>query len=128
MGPIMGELPSRKPPDTLVRPMRLRNAIAVFSVFALLCATSQYLAHFHLPRAGGAVGVAAEQHLVAPDHGAERCTLCLQFDRLPAPPPSEGSLAGAYFHVGAITPALFESHAAAPRALWPPSRGPPAFS
>jgi hypothetical protein len=128
MGPIMGELPSRKPPDTLGHPMRYRNAIAVFSVFALLCATSQYLAHFHVPRADGAAGVAAEKHLAAPGHAAERCALCLQFDRLPAPPAAERSLAGVYFFVGAITPTIFESHEAAPRALWPPSRGPPTFS
>ncbi len=94
---------------------------------ALLIATSQYLAHFHIPQPHAAIAQGVDSHGDSDAGHAlqEHCSLCLQFDRLPAPPAAQ-SLPDAYFFLVATLEAeRLESLALDTPQLWPPSRGPP---
>jgi hypothetical protein len=94
---------------------------------ALLIATSQYLAHFHIPQphATLAQDVGVHGDLDAGHAAQEHCALCLQFDRLPAPP-ALLVLPNAYFYLIATLEAeRLERLALETPQLWPPSRGPP---
>jgi hypothetical protein len=91
---------------------------------ALLLASSQYLAHFHIPRAGVAAGEQA--HLDSLAHGGqEHCSLCLQFDRLPAPPTAPILPVAYFFAIATLEAERLERLALDLPHLWPPSRGPP---
>jgi hypothetical protein len=95
---------------------------------ALLVATSQYLAHFHIPRAHATAHADARDHAGA-DHGAqEHCSLCLQFDRLPAPPAAQTVPAALFFLIATLEAERLERLALDVPQLWPPSRGPPALA
>jgi hypothetical protein len=123
----MGELQPRKPPDRLpANPMRrtpLKALVCSLLAVTLLIATSQYLAHFHVPQ----VAQADVEPIL--DHGAdEHCTLCLQFDRLPASPAPAQSPAAYFFHVATVEAERLERLALADPQLWPPSRGPPSLA
>ena len=90
---------------------------------ALLIATSQYLAHFHIPQSHAA---ATEAHDQDAGHGAqEHCSLCLQFDRLPAPPVALELPKAYFFLIATLEAERLESLALDTPQLWPPSRGPP---
>jgi hypothetical protein len=126
----MVELRPPKPPASLPAiPMRRPTPkIWLCSLLAvsLLVATSQYLAHFHVPRAE----ITAQGHGdMSVDHVAqEHCSLCLQFDRLPAPPATTAAPA-AWFHLVATLEAeRLERIALELPQLWPPSRGPPSLA
>ena len=124
----IGKLPGAMPVDSLAPPMRrLRFKTLVCSLLAvaLLIATSQYLAHFHIQPA----------HTVAVDldkatgHGEkEHCSLCLQFDRLPAPPATQPTVSAYFFLIATIEAERLERLALETPRLWPPSRGPPALA
>jgi hypothetical protein len=102
---------------------------------ALLVATSQYLAHFHIPQApavgqphaaiahGGDLGDASQAH-----SALEHCTLCLQFDRLPAPPAPMSSPVAHFLHIATVEAERLERLALDHPQLWPPSRGPPSLT
>jgi hypothetical protein len=93
---------------------------------SLLAATSQYLVHFHVPRAESVAQ--AHDGLPAGDVAQEHCSLCLQFDRLPTPPAPMVTPA-AWFHVVATVEAeRLERLALDTPQLWPPSRGPPSLA
>jgi hypothetical protein len=110
----------------------LRRVVSVWTLAALLATTTHYLAHFHfasgvrvLPAA--AIGYEAPiDHTHGQGHSAERCGLCLQLDRLPAPP--------AQVTVPAVSLVLIARGVLLPSAqrrsvvsVWqPPLRGPPA--
>lgn len=125
----MGELRPRKPPDTLtavVKPFHLQSgrriALCTLLAVALLLASSQYLAHFHVPQ----VAASADQPI---DHAGEaHCTLCLQFDKLPAPPAPLYSPVAHFLHVATLEAERLERLALDPLHLWPPSRGPPSLA
>jgi hypothetical protein len=106
--------------------MRLARTKAPFVTLlalTLLFATSQYLSHFHVPRGDVA---AAAAHLDAVDHSAqEHCALCLQFDRLPAPPTPLVEPVAVYFFLATVEAERLERLALDGPHLWPPSRGPP---
>jgi hypothetical protein len=106
--------------------MRLARYKAPFVsllALALLVASSQYLSHFHVPRGDVA---AATAHLDAADHAAQdHCALCLQFDRLPAPPAPLVDPVAVYFLVATVEAQRLERLALDAPHLWPPSRGPP---
>jgi len=99
---------------------------------ALLIATSQYLAHFHIPQSHAAAG----QTQWDPAHGdqdaghgaQEHCALCLQFDRLPAPPTIAVEPVAYFFYVATVEAKRLESVALEAPLLWPPSRGPPSLA
>ena len=107
---------------------RLKRILCSLLAVALLVATSQYLAHFHVPRApalaqahADAAGSPADQ-----THGGqEHCSLCLQFDRLPAPPATHAFPAAYFFLVATVEAERLERIALPFLQLWPPSRGPP---
>jgi hypothetical protein len=91
---------------------------------ALLIATSQYLAHFHIPQSHFATVDAHGDPDAA--HGAqEHCSLCLQFDRLPAPPAAPIVPSPYFFLVATLEAERLERLALDTPQLWPPSRGPP---
>lgn len=93
---------------------------------AMLLATSQYLAHFHIPRSGEATQAHLDQ---GAGHGAEEhCGLCLQFDRLPALPPALELPAPYFLHIATLAAERLERLALQTPYLWPPSRGPPALT
>jgi hypothetical protein len=106
--------------------MRLSRAKAHFVTLlalTLLFATSQYLSHFHVPRGDA---VAAAEHRDAADHSAqEHCALCLQFDRLPAPPAPLADPVALYTFLATVEAERLERLALDAPHLWPPSRGPP---
>jgi|SRR5688572_2604303 len=108
-----------------MRPTRLNRYLCSLLALALLLASSQYLAHFHIPRAD--VAASAAVHLEqGQDHGAqEHCSLCLQFDRLPAPPAAQLIAAPYFFEVATVEAERLERLALDTPYLWPPSRGPP---
>jgi hypothetical protein len=113
-----------------MRRLRFQGLIAVLSLCALLGATGQYLSHFHVPRSDvAAANTSGDQaHLGASGHQSEKCALCLQFDRLPAPP-ALLRVAPTVFHVvGLVAPTPRVEFATAPRGLWPPSRAPPVLA
>jgi hypothetical protein len=108
-----------------MRPTRFKLHLCSLLALALLLASSQYLAHFHIPRMDAAASVAAHQD-TGEDHGAqEHCSLCLQFDRLPAPPTAAHSPVAHYFEVATVEAQRLERLALDLPQLWPPSRGPP---
>lgn len=111
-----------------MRRNRLNRILCSLLAVALLVATSQYLAHFHVPRAGvpalsqldAATSVADQAH-----GGQEHCSLCLQFDRLPAPPSSQVVPPAYFYFIATVEAERLERQALASAQLWPPSRGPP---
>jgi hypothetical protein len=126
----MVELRAPKPPDSLpANPMRRpfsRILVCSMLAVALLAASSQYLAHFHIPRAETTSQVhqdLSDGH-VAQDH----CSLCLQFDRLPAPPAPVSAPTALYFLVATLEAQRLERLALDFPDLWPPSRGPPSLA
>lgn len=108
------------------RVARLRTTACWLLVLALLGATSQYLAHFHVRPASAANTVQVDETGGHPAAG--HCALCVQFDRLPAPPAPASTPVALYFAVSdvdtteAIPPAPDAPH------LWPPARAPPALT
>jgi hypothetical protein len=93
---------------------------------ALLVATSQYLAHFHVPRTHDLAHAETLHSDGAPAHGAlDHCTLCLQFDRLPAPPAPQALAAALFTLIATLEANRLERLALDAPQLWPPSRGPP---
>jgi hypothetical protein len=107
------------------RVARLKTTACWLLVLALLGATSQYLAHFHVQPASAATAQVDD----ASGHPASgHCTLCVQFDRLPAPPAAASAPEALYFLASdvdtseAVRPALDAPH------LWPPARAPPALT
>jgi len=107
-----------------MRSIRLNIYLCCLLAVALLVASSQYLAHFHIPSADL---TNARAHLdKGQDHGAqEHCSLCLQFDRLPAPPAAQVFPVAYFFHVATVEAERLERLALDLPYLWPPSRGPP---
>lgn len=105
--------------------MRFNTLVCSLLAVALLIATSQYLAHFHIQQAH-----AATAHVdKAPGHGGqEHCSLCLQFDRLPAPPVTTLTVPEYFFLVATLEAERLERLALDTPQLWPPSRGPPALA
>jgi hypothetical protein len=98
--------------------MRFKTLVCSLLAVALLIATSQYLAHFHIPQAHTA-------HVDKSHAVQELCSLCLQFDRLPAPPTAQ-VMPPAFFHlIATIEAERLERLALDTPQLWPPSRGPP---
>jgi hypothetical protein len=108
------------------------RVVSVWTLAALLATTTHYLAHFHFASGARALPAAALGYEAPIDdthgqgHSAERCGLCLQLDRLPAPP--------AQISVPAISLVLIARSVPLPSAqrrsvvsIWqPPLRGPPA--
>ena len=110
-----------------MRRASFKTVVCSLLAATLLIATSQYLAHFHIPQPHAALaqGVDAHGDLDAGHAAQEHCALCLQFDRLPAPPAAL-ALPTAYFHLIATLEAeRLERLALETPQLWPPSRGPP---
>jgi hypothetical protein len=107
-----------------MRSTRLNIYTCCLLAVALLVASSQYLAHFHIARADLAN---AQMHLdKGQDHGVqEHCSLCLQFDRLPAPPAAQVFPLAFFFQVATVEAERLERLALDLPYLWPPSRGPP---
>ena len=113
----MDKLPAARPPDRLpaipMRTARFKSLVCSLLAVALLIATSQYLAHFHVSDKS---------------HGAqEHCALCIQFDRLPAPPAPQVEPVAYFFFVATVEARRLERIALATPQLWPPSRGPPSL-
>ena len=113
---------------SVMRRPRLKRILCSLLAVALLIATSQYLAHFHVPRAD----VLAQAHtavagpLADQAHGGqEHCSLCLQFDRLPAPPATQALPSAYFFLIATLEAERLERLALEAPQLWPPSRGPP---
>jgi hypothetical protein len=105
--------------------MRPNTLVCSLLAVALLIATSQYLAHFHIQPAHS---VAAHIEK-SPDHGGqEHCSLCLQFDRLPAPPGTDLTVTAYFFLIATLEAERLERLALDTPHLWPPSRGPPALA
>jgi hypothetical protein len=102
---------------------RLRLLTCALLGMALLIATGQYLSHFHVPQLADAH---ADQALDYADD--EHCSLCLQFDRLPASPGPLQSPLAFFFHVATLEAQRLERLALDAPLLWPPSRGPPALA
>ena len=108
-----------------MRRRRFNTLVCSLLTVALLIATSQYLAHFHIQPAG-AIAAHVEK---SPGHGGkEHCSLCLQFDRLPAPPVSQPVVAAYFFLIATLEAERLERLALDTPQLWPPSRGPPALA
>jgi hypothetical protein len=108
----------------VARHIRIRNLACSLLALTLLFATSQFLAHFHVPQAAHASSVhdAGDPS----EHGAgEHCSLCLQFDRLPAPPAPVTAPEALFTLIAIVEAERLERLALAPIHLWPPSRGPP---
>jgi hypothetical protein len=109
-----------------MRPNRLNIHLCSLLAAALLLASCQYLAHFHIPRADVSDNAALTHMDKGQDHGAqEHCSLCLQFDRLPAPPAAQVFPAAYFVHVATVEALRLERLARDFPCLWPPSRGPP---
>ena len=127
------ELPPGKPPDRLpanpMRRARLKTWVCSLLAVTLLVATSQYLAHFHVLRASATAHVEPAPSDKVQGHASEEhCSLCLQFDRLPAPPSPQVAPAAYFFHVATVEAQRLERLALPDPQLWPPSRGPPALA
>ena len=110
-----------------MRSTRLNIYLCRLLAVALLEASCQYLAHFHIQPAEAASAANLQVHLdQGQDHGAqEHCSLCLQFDRLPAPPAAQVFPVAYFFHVATVEAERLERLALDLPYLWPPSRGPP---
>lgn len=99
-----------------------RIAVCTLLAVALLIASSQYLAHYHVPQV-------ADVSIEALDHSGEiHCSLCLQFDKLPAPPSPVHSPVAQFLLVATVEAERLERLALDLPDLWPPSRGPPALA
>jgi hypothetical protein len=109
-----------------MRRMTSKAWLCAWLAVSLLAATSQYLAHFHVPRAASVAQ--AHEALPSGNVAQEHCSLCLQFDRLPAPP-APTTAPAAWFHVVAtLESERLERLALETPQLWPPSRGPPGLT
>jgi hypothetical protein len=108
-----------------MRRARLKAHLCSLLSVALLVASCQYLSHFHLPR--GDAAVAAHFDAEKPSaHAAEaHCALCLQFDRLPAPPTPVAEPVALFAFLAIVEAERLERLALETPYLWPPSRGPP---
>jgi hypothetical protein len=107
------------------RVARLKAACSLLAL-ALLGATSQYLAHFHVQPASAH---ATQQVDDSTGHGAAgHCSLCLQFDRLPAPPAPAVEPVARFFAVSVVDTATDDRTALDAPHLWPPARAPPALT
>ena len=107
---------------------RLKRILCSLLAEALLVATSQYLAHFHVPRADALAQAHADPAGPLADQahgGQEHCSLCLQFDRLPAPPSTQVVPPAHFFFIATVEAERLERLALDTPQLWPPSRGPP---
>jgi hypothetical protein len=107
----------------------LKSGVLCVVLVSLLATTSHYLAHYHFPGEGRSLPQEAlgyEQPNHAHDGLAtERCGLCLQLDRLPAPPSTLAALTPSLILIATVDP-LPEPQAIAQIAAWqPPPRGPP---
>jgi hypothetical protein len=127
------KLPAGAPPDTLpanpMRRARLKTWVCSLLAVTLLVATSQYLAHFHVPRASATAHADPVPSDKAQGHASEEhCSLCLQFDRLPAPPSPQLAPVAFFFHIATLEAERLERLALEAPQLWPPSRGPPALA
>jgi hypothetical protein len=88
-------------------------------VLALLGATSQYFVHFH-------VQPASAQADESSDHsGVGHCSLCVQFDRLPAPPAMAAAPIARFFPVSVVDTTEPDQPSLDAPQLWPPARAPP---
>jgi hypothetical protein len=127
----MDGLRGRTPPDTLPAPMRnlaqrsrIRKLACSLLALTFLFATCQFLAHYHVPQT--AHTLSAHDAADPAGHGpAEHCSLCLQFDRLPAPPAPVVATKALFILIATVEAARLERLALDPIHLWPPSRGPP---
>ncbi len=104
-------------------------SIVLWVLVSLLATTSHYLAHYHFPGETRTLPAAAlgydEPDLGHEDSAGERCGLCLQLDRLPAPPVALTVPAPSLVLI-ATAESLPDAQAYAQVAAWqPPSRGPP---
>jgi hypothetical protein len=111
-----------------MRRNHLKRILCSLLAVALLVATSQYLAHFHVQRAGAFAQAHADAAGPLADQahgGQEHCSLCLQFDRLPAPPSVQVLPTAYFFHIATVEAQRLERLALDTPQLWPPSRGPP---
>jgi hypothetical protein len=109
-----------------MRRARLKAHLCSLLSIALLVATCQYLSHFHLPRGDATVAAAHVDALDVVAHAAgEHCTLCLQFDRLPAPPAPATEPVALFAFLATVETERLERLALQAPHLWPPSRGPP---
>jgi hypothetical protein len=107
-----------------MRASRFKAQLVSLLAVALLIATSQYLAHFHVPR--GDATASAAHSVDSPHHASnEHCALCLQFDRLPAPPALGLDPIALYVLVATVEAERLQRLALDTPHLWPPSRGPP---
>jgi hypothetical protein len=109
---------------------RLQALVCSLLAVTLLIATSQYLSHFHVPQLDATAEAALGPQLDdAAEHSAqEHCSLCLQFDRLPALPGPVHSPVAYFFHVATVEAERLERLALDQPLLWPPSRGPPVLA
>jgi hypothetical protein len=107
----------------------LKSGVLYLVLVSLLATTSHYLAHYHFPGEGRSLPQAALGY-EQPDHdhdelATERCGLCLQLDRLPAPPSTLTVVTPSLILIAAVE-SLPEPQAIAPIVAWqPPPRGPP---
>jgi hypothetical protein len=109
-----------------MRRARLKAQLCSLLSLALLVATSQYLSHFHVPRGDAAVAAAHVDADQQTAHAAEEhCALCLQFDRLPAPPSPAAGPVSLFAFLATVEAERLERLALDTPYLWPPSRGPP---
>lgn len=108
-----------------MRTARLNAVVCSLLVLALLGATSQYLAHFHVqPASAHAAQVDDSSGHPAVGH----CSLCVQFDRLPAPPATASTPVAHFFQVYVASAAEPVRPALDAPQLWPPARAPPALT
>jgi hypothetical protein len=108
-----------------MRRVRLKAQLCSLLSIALLVATCQYLSHFHVPRGDMAVAGHVDAEKQAAHAAEEHCTLCLQFDRLPAPPTPAVEPVALFAFLAAVETERLERLALQAPYLWPPSRGPP---
>jgi hypothetical protein len=107
------------------RVARLKTTACWLLVLALLGATSQYLAHFHVQPASAHT---AQVDAAGGHPAAGHCTLCVQFDRLPAPPTPAVEPVAHFFPVSVVDTTAADLLALDAPHLWPPSRAPPALT
>jgi hypothetical protein len=108
----------------LTQRSRFRNFACSLMALTFLVASSQFLAHFHVPQATHAA--LADDGAELAGHGEGRhCSLCLQFDRLPAPPAPLVAPKAWFSYIATVEALRLERLALGSLHLWPPSRGPP---
>jgi hypothetical protein len=108
-----------------MRRARLKAQLCSLLSLALLVATSQYLSHFHVPRGDATVAAHVDGDPLTAHGAEEHCTLCLQFDRLPAPPSPVAEPVSLFAFLATVEAERLERLALDAPHLWPPSRGPP---